>query len=159
MLTRRRLLALAALAPLAACAGGDPVRPGTTLIVLRHADRSGLDLDSTGRARARALVAALEGYEIDAIYAPDIRRNMDTARPLAEARGLTIRNIPPTGIAAQLTAAHPGGTVVWIGNRDNLRALWAELGADGPPPVEYGDLFIVETTAGAPRITRRRHGP
>ena len=62
-----------------------PPETETTLIVLRHTDRQGLegDLSKKGRARAEALVLALRDFEIDAIYSPGIQRNLDTAAPLS----------------------------------------------------------------------------
>jgi hypothetical protein len=155
---RRRFVALTLAASLAACAGQQDVRPGSRLIVLRHADRAAENLSDEGRARAQGLVPTLAAYPIDAIYAPDIARNLDTARPLATARELEVQVISTTGVAARLAAAHPGGTAVWIGNKDNLRRIWQELGAPGAPPLEYGEIAIVETTDGPPRIQRLYSG-
>jgi len=158
MLTRRLFL----LASLAACAptGHVPIPKGTRLIILRHADRDGDDLSAKGRARAEALVAALADEPVDAIYSPGIQRNLDTAAPLAKARGLEIQRIPAENPAAKLMAAGAGKTIVWVGNKGNLQSIWDALSAPEPPPLEYGDLFIVEPArVGSPIITRRRFGP
>lgn len=159
MLDRR--IFLAGVLSLAACAspGQVAVPPGTTLIVLRHADRLGEDLTPEGVARAEALVAALDGVPIDAIYAPGIKRNLDTAAPLARARGLEIQRIPAENPASRLMAAGAGKTIVWIGNKGNLQAIWDAIAAPEPPPLEYGDLyFVTRARAGSPLVERRRFG-
>jgi len=136
---------------LAACAGGlGPLTPtmdettmGGTLIVIRHAERTGDDLNADGIARAQALADALAGVEIDGIFTPATQRNIDTARPLAEAKELEIQVIPAVDIARTMFKRQPGGTLIWVGNKDNLAALWEEIGAGGEPPVNYGEMFIV----------------
>ncbi|MDE9450545.1 histidine phosphatase family protein [Aliiroseovarius sp. Z3] len=159
---RRVFLALTGVGIVAACArsGHQRLTPGTTLIILRHGDRSGPDLNATGRARAKALVGAMEGVGVDAIYAPSVQRNLDTAQPLATDRDLPINRLPANGMAARLINEAAGKTVVWIGNKGNLREIWDALGAGGEPPLNYGDLFIVtsDRLAGL-HIDRRHHGP
>ncbi|KMW59303.1 hypothetical protein AIOL_004285 [Candidatus Rhodobacter oscarellae] len=136
------------------------VPPETTLIILRHADRVGEDLTEQGIARAEALVAALEGVPIDAIYAPGIKRNLETAVPLARARGLTVQRIPAENPAAQLMASGAGKTIVWIGNKGNLQSIWDAISAPEPPPLNYGDLFFVtRARVGSPLVERRRVEP
>lgn len=158
---RRTFVTLALGAALAACApaGQVQVRRDTTLILLRHADRKGDQLSDKGRARAQALVAALEGIEIDRIYSPGLDRNLATAAPLAEARGLEITRIPPTGVAQRILSESAGLTVAWVGNKGNLTEIWDSLGAPGNPPLDYGDLFFVESgRLGGLKVTRRRFG-
>lgn len=153
-----RRLVFACLVFVAACAapGQVDVPPGTTLIILRHADRTGEDLTETGVARAAALVPALAGLPIDAIYAPGIKRNLETAAPLAHARGLEVQRLPAENPAAQLMAAGSGKTIVWVGNKGNLQAIWDSLAAPEPPPLDYGDLFIVtRARVGSPLVERR----
>ncbi len=135
------------------------VPPGTTLIILRHSDRTGEDLNAKGIVRSEALVPALAGIGIDAIFSPGIRRNLDTAAPLSTARGLPVQRIPAKNPAAALMAKGGGKTIVWIGNKGNLRSIWADIAAPGPPPLEYGDLFIVTLGNGALHVDRRRFGP
>ncbi len=158
----RRTLILLIFPLLAACAspGNVSVPPGTTLIILRHADRTGDDLNEKGIARAAALVDALDGVPIDAIYSPGIKRNLDTAAPLAAARGLEVKRIPAENPAARLMAENPGKTVVWIGNKGNLQSIWDAIAAPEPAPLSYGDLFFVtRARVGSPIVERRRFGP
>lgn len=70
------------------------------LILIRHGQteanvrrqldtaRPGLPLNDTGLAQAAALVDALAGEEIDALYCSTLTRAQQTAAPLAAARGL-----------------------------------------------------------------------
>lgn len=157
-MTRHRFILTAIALLLSACAPR-AVPPGatTTVIALRHADRFGNDLSDKGRERAAALPAALAGYDIDAIYAPDIKRNLDTAAPLARATGLRVRTIAVETAAGRMTSAHPGGTVVWVGNKANLKTLWQDLNAPGDPPLDYGDLFVVTLQGDGKRSLRRLH--
>lgn len=165
--TRRWFLA-GAMAGLAACGstsglmGGGTVAlaPGTRLIVVRHGDRTDENLNDTGIARARALPAALEGVALDAIYSPGIQRNLDTAAPLAAARDMPVTRIPQERPAPIIARRSPGQSVIWIGNKGNLRSIWDDLDLPGEPPLGYGDLFIVTAGAGgALSVERRFWGP
>lgn len=152
----RRFVLMALATSLIACAPPD-LDPSarTTVIMVRHADRAGDILNETGVARANALPSALKDYKLDGIYSPDIKRNLDTARPLSEATGLAVSITPKEFAARQMTRDHPEGTTVWIGNKGNLRDIWAELGAPGPAPQEYGEIGVIELRPGSPpNVTR-----
>lgn len=162
----RRVFLFVMLVPVAAvagCAGAVYSPPGktTTVILLRHAERTPLtaDLTERGRARAAALPAALAGLRIDAIYSPNLKRNLDTAAPLARARNLEVRTIDETAIAPRLVGENPGGTVVWVGNSDNLEKIYEDLRGDGLAPVGYGDLHILKVPdKGLTTVTKTRYG-
>ncbi len=96
---------------------------------------------------------------IHAIFSPGFDRNLDTAAPLAEARGLQITRMTPKNAAARILAASAGKTVVWVGNKTNLAEIWRDIGAEGPPPLAYGDLFFVASDpSGKPVVTRKYFG-
>ena len=155
---QRRYFILAATA-LAACSASGPVElpPGSTLILTRHGDRSGSEdlLNDRGRQRAQDLVTALDGVGLDAIYSPGIQRNLDTAAPIAEARGLVINRIPQETPTARLAAASAGRSVLWVGNKGNLTEIWETLGLPGPAPLEYGDLTFLRSD-GSGRVSIER---
>lgn len=157
---RRTLLTgLAASSLLTACGGVLPSAERGTLIIVRHTERDGEDLNAEGIARAAALPAALAGMRIDGIYAPDRQRNIDTATPLAEARGLEVQIIAATDIARKMFRNQPGGTLVWVGNKDNIEALWQEIGAAGNAPIHYGEMFVVTMNGlSAGRVQRLHFG-
>ena len=147
---------------LAACAGTSDVTipENTTLIVVRHSDRSGENLNDVGIARSKALVTALEGIPVDAIYLPGLQRNIDTALPLSEARDIPLQRIGAEDPAPTLMRLGAGKTILWVGNKGNLATIWESLGAADPPPLQYGDLYIVTRAAsGQPDVERRRFGP
>jgi len=147
---------------LGACSAPNSVSipPDTQLIMVRHADRTGEELNARGHERARALVDALDGVQIDAIYSPGIKRNLDTAAPLSGARGIEVTRIPPTGTAARLMAENRGRTVVWIGNKGNIAEIWEALSAPGEAPLNYGDLFFLRRGPfGQVIVTRQFFGP
>ena len=132
---------------------------GTTLIILRHADRYEEDLNARGIARAAALPTALAGMAIEVIYSPDLKRNLDTAAPLAKERGLEVTTRAAKNVARTMFAESPGKTIVWVGNKGNINAIWDDIGAQDPPPLAYGDLFIVRPDAsGNPVVTRKTYG-
>ena len=146
-------------------------RPGTTttVILTRHADTNpGFgELNATGHARAQALVDAVGDLRLTAIYSPNLRRNLDTVRPLATRHEIEITRtagvsvFAADSIAREILDRHAGGVVVWVGNvSGNLQAIYRRLGGTGMGPVEYGDLHILTISDnGPPGVVRKRYGP
>lgn len=76
----------------------------TTLLLIRHglndavgvrlAAHEPVPLNGLGLEQARALVSRLSGIRIDAIYASPLVRAQQTAKPLAQARGIDVREMP-----------------------------------------------------------------
>jgi hypothetical protein len=113
-------------------------KPGTTttVILTRHADRDkdSDQLNAKGRERAQALVAAVKGMGVTAIYSPNEKRNVDTAWPLAQALGIEITITPEMAvfvadeIVKDMLERHADGVIVWIGNvSGNLHAIYHHL--------------------------------
>jgi broad specificity phosphatase PhoE len=72
------------------------VRHGATVwndlrLAQGHAD---IDLNDVGRRQAERVAAALAHEHIDAVYSSDLRRAVDTARPIAVAHELEVRVDP-----------------------------------------------------------------
>jgi hypothetical protein len=157
-----RGIVLAALSFLVGCAqmpAGPAPGVTTTVILLRHAERPtfGENLTEAGRARAAALPAAVAKYDIAAIYSPDMARNRETARPLAEARGLVIKTVNEWDALDHMLNEQPGKVVMWVGNTGNLTKIYEQLGGTGRPPVGYGDLFIVAVREGRAATVTESH--
>lgn len=161
--TRRGLLALPlvlAAGPLLTACSGAPEGVHGRLIVLRHADRFGAQLSAAGRARAERLPEALADLPIDAIYTTPRQRNIDTATPLAQARGLMVKTLLAPGAGKRLLGSYPGKTIVWVGNQENLPLLYAELGVAAKPPVQFGEIHVLTFPAGGgyPALEKRHYG-
>ena len=138
---------------LAACGAVMHSKSGTstTVVLIRHADRDDLGhLTEKGRARALALVDAVKDMDIQEIYSPDLERNLDTVKPLAEHIGVDITLTPKITmlkvgeICNEILTQHAGKTVLFVGNvSGNLQAIYHRLGGQGTGPIEYGQLFVL----------------
>jgi len=146
---------LAAAALLGACVGigSAPEAETTTIYFLRHAEPDFKDpdrpLNHKGRARAEKLVAHFAGTPITHVYASHTDRTRDTVTPLAQARGIAVRQFPPIGneldgkivgnrtdetaaikpLIAALKALPSGSTAVVAGNGANLYPVLGGMGA------------------------------
>jgi hypothetical protein len=122
----------------------------TTVILIRHVERDNFFvITAAGHARAKALVNALSDMDITAIYSPDLERNLDTVKPLADYLNIDITLTPRMGkptinrIVSDILTRHRGEVVLLVGNGSgNLDALHQRLGGTGDGPYQYGDMFI-----------------
>ncbi len=133
----------------------------TIILLTRHGDRvpTSEDLNEQGRVRALALVEAVAEFDIAGIYAPDKKRNLDTAAPLAAKLGLQVTILPEFEAVPNLKGDHPDRAVIWIGNTDNLVKIYESLGGSGAPPEQYGDLYILTLAEqGPPKVEIRHYG-
>jgi phosphohistidine phosphatase SixA len=152
-------------------------KPGTktTIVLLRHGGRDpnvgagDPPLTLRGRKRAAALPAALANLKVTAIYCPNILRNIQTAKPLADQLGLKIHTISNRRLfnteelvkelLDEFINEHADGVVVWIGNRRNLQDFYKLVDGTGDPPTEYGRICIVTIPdVGSPRIKKITYG-
>ena len=144
-------------------------KPGTTttIILIRHAERDNFfTLTAQGHKRAKALVDAVKDMDISAIYSPNLERDLDTVKPLANHLGIDITLTPKISkpmvdkIVDDILAKHTGEVVLLVGNGSgNLRALHHRLGGTGDGPYPYGDLFIYTIPDQGPvKITKSRYG-
>jgi phosphohistidine phosphatase SixA len=135
--------------------------PGTktTIILLRHAGRdiySGEADDPLtwqGRRRAQHLPEVIGDMGVSAIYCTNLRRNRETAQPLADHLGLEPILVSQSrlfhykklsrDLLDEFFTKYAGGVVVWIGNLNNLEEMYKLLDGTGSPPTKYGDVFIV----------------
>jgi phosphohistidine phosphatase SixA len=151
--------------------------PGTktTIILLRHAGRDIYSAEADdpltwqGRRRAQHLVEVIGDMGVSAIYCTNLRRNRDTAQPLADHLGLKLNLVSQSrlydykklsrDLLDEFLTKHAGGVVVWVGNLRNLEEMYTLLDGTGSPPTEYGDVFIVEIPdVTPPRIKKMRYG-
>ena len=145
----------------------------TVIIVVRHAEKGTTPandppLTDAGTARARSLAAALAGANVQAVITTQLLRTKDTARPTAEARGLTTEIVPTTTpdhpkAVADAARKHVGQTVLVVGHSNTVAQIVASLG--GPKAAdlcdsEYSNIYtvildgtsvrVVQSTFGAP---------
>ena len=151
--------------------------PGTktTIILLRHAGRDIYSAEADdpltwqGRRRAQHLVEVIGHMGVSAIYCTNLRRNRDTAQPLADHLGLKLNLVSQSrlydykklsrDLLDEFLTKHAGGVVVWVGNLRNLEEMYKLLDGTGSPPTEYGDVFMVEIPdVTPPRIKKMTYG-
>jgi len=145
-------------------------KPGTTttVILLRHADRdeNGEDLNTQGFKRAKALADLVSPLGVTAIYSPDIPRNLNTVRPLANRLKIEITRTPQVSfflansIVDEILDKHAGGVVVYVGNvSGNLQRIYRLFGGTGTGPIEYGDLHILTIPDTGPvKVVKKTYG-
>jgi broad specificity phosphatase PhoE len=120
------------------------------VFVVRHAEKISNEderLSEAGKARAQLLAKLLGNAGIGFIYATDTERAKETARPLAEALGQTIRVYDkPEALIETLRKQHPGDVVLVVGHSNTVPRLLELLGSPQTiqiAPDEYDNLFIV----------------
>lgn len=75
----------------------------TTILLIRHGQNDfvekgklagwlpGVHLNDVGRSQAEAMASALEEFELEAVYSSPLERAIETARPIARAKDLTVK--------------------------------------------------------------------
>ena len=132
-----------------------PALAQQAVVVVRHAEKiSETDqrLSEAGRARAERLAAMLKDAGVTAIYATDTERAKDTAKPLAEARKLTVQiydvgseKVNARAFAAKVRRENVDGVVLIVGHSNTVPAILAALGCREPVTIaaaEYDALFV-----------------
>jgi 2,3-bisphosphoglycerate-dependent phosphoglycerate mutase len=126
----------------------------TTLIFVRHAEKA-MDgtadppLTAEGEKRAEDLARALGLLDIQAVYVTPYRRTRKTAAPLAELKGLSVREYRPgreKEFVQRILAGHRGETVLIVGHSNTVARLAnASAGRDQYADLEdfeYDSLFL-----------------
>ncbi|MBC5773810.1 histidine phosphatase family protein [Pontibacter sp. KCTC 32443] len=114
----------------------------TTVYVVRHAEKVTADstnqdpvLTPAGEARAKALVAYLNGKPVDAVYSTKYKRNSLTVKPLADARKMPINTYEAhdfEGLKKQILQNNAGKTVVVVGHSNTILPIVEAFGAKKP---------------------------
>jgi hypothetical protein len=139
----------------------------TTVILIRHAERDNFFiLTDEGHERAKALIDAVGDLGIQAIYSPNLTRDLDTVRPLANHLGIDVTLTPQMTkpvvdkIVSEIFVKHAGEVVLLVGNGSGiLRTLHHRLGGTGEGPYQYGDLFIYTIPDQGPvKVLKSRYG-
>jgi broad specificity phosphatase PhoE len=169
-MTRRFFLVIACIL----FAGADAfAQPKTTVVILvRHAEKAAEpaadpSLTEAGFARAQALVGVLANTHVDAVITTELLRTRETARPLAEARGIT-PEIVHTGAreahaqaVADAVRAHAGQSVLVVGHSNTIPAIIAALGGPKRPDLcdtQYSNLFVLVVGEGRTDLVVSSYG-
>jgi broad specificity phosphatase PhoE len=122
----------------------------TTVILVRHGDRTGENLNELGIQRAQTLARVLGESNVQVIYASSIPRTQETARPLANQLGLTINIYDPNNLAAlasEIKSQHRGKTILVVGHSDTVSPTIELLGhTPGPgliPGAEFDNMYLL----------------
>ncbi len=163
-----RILALLALAsPLSAQSAP------TVVVIVRHAEKAAQPagdppLTAAGAERAQSLVALLKDAKVAAVMHTPTTRTRETARPVAEAFGITPEVLPlgPAAVHAAAVAEavrkHPGKTIVVVGHSNTILAYVAALGGPTRPSLcdhQYDGLYTVILDGSSARLVEGRYGP
>jgi broad specificity phosphatase PhoE len=124
---------------------------GTTLLLIRHGRSADVvpgtdeahnpELHELGHHQVRALAARLAEAPIDAVYASHLKRAVETARPLASARGLAVQVIEDLE-EVRLGDWAKGEFRRRAATRDPEWVAWSRTGRwDGIPGCEGDEVF------------------
>ena len=151
----------------------------TTVIFVRHAEKA-LDTDGdpslneAGIRRAEELARQLTDADVvagvDAIYATPFKRTEETARPTADALGLSIMPYEATtdpdeseATLDEIVRTHKGKIILVVGHSNTLPIMIGAMGASKNVPEidesEYDNMYIVSIPwFGKTKTIRVRYG-
>ncbi len=147
----------------------------TTIIFVRHAEKALTPPEDPGLSPAgqrrvaelkRQLVDADVVAGVDAVYSTPFRRTEETARPIAEALGLSVNSYDAAdteAIIEYIVREHKGKVILVVGHSNTLPRLMADMGASKKvPPIaedEYDNIYIVSIPwFGKTKTIRLRYG-
>lgn len=139
----------------------------TTIFFVRHAEKlnntNESPLTTQGKARAATLAQLLQEVAIQAVYSTKFVRTQETARPLAEARNLTVQSYEAhdATFIKLLLQKHNGQRILVVGHSNTvpamLNALTRRTDFIDLKPDEFDALFIVTIPrAGTPVVLKLR---
>ncbi len=130
-----------------------------TVFLVRHAERADTapgatptmgadpDLSEAGRARAESLATLLKDAGITAIFVTEFKRTQQTAAPLANALGLTVKIVTSKDTAALVKQVKSSkGNVLVVGHSNSVPDVITGLGVKTPVTIgdnDFDNLFLV----------------
>ena len=133
--------------------GPRSIQAQEAVYVVRHAERLDQTADSllspAGISRSQKLRDTLRDAGITHIFTTDLRRTIDTAKPLAEALKVTPQALPAADVAAlasRLASLGAHDRALVVGHSNTVPQLLRALKVDTAVTVNDGDydnLFIV----------------
>ncbi len=137
------------------------------IVLVRHAEKAGpvgdAPLTPEGEARARELARMLGDADISMIYTSQYLRNVDTAKPLAQKRGIEPIVLPADDVnelVELLRMTTPGTTALVVSHQDKLVEIVAALGDSTPPipDLEYDRMVVLTLAGGKTHLLTLRFG-
>ena len=148
---KRAALVLALL--IAAIAAARPARAQEAIYIVRHAERADQSTDpplsTAGVDRSHRLRDMLRAAGVTHIFTTNLRRTIETAKPLADALGLAPQALPGPDVqplAGRLGALSPHDRALVVGHSNTVPDLLRALKVATPITIEdpeYDNLFIV----------------
>ena len=149
----------------------------TTVIFVRHAEKladpaGDPGLTDAGKRRAAELARQLAdadvvpGLGIDAVFSTPFRRTEETAKPVADALGLTINAYDAADtelFIEELVREYKGKIILVVGHSNTVPQMIGNMGASkNVPPIaedEYDNLYLVSIPwFGKTKTIRLRYG-
>jgi phosphohistidine phosphatase SixA len=128
-------------------------RAQEAIYIVRHAERLDQSPDSPlstdGVGRSYKLRDLLREAGVTHIFTSELRRTIDTAKPLAEALRLTPQPLPGTEVstlASRLASLGPRDRALVVGHSNTVPQLLSALKIDPPVTIadaDYDNLFII----------------
>jgi phosphohistidine phosphatase SixA len=155
---------------------GSVAATGTTIVVVRHAEKSTDDprdpsLSAAGQQRARDLSVVLKDAGVTDIYVTQYKRTRQTAEPLAQASGASIIERPINAansatyaqdLAHEILTRSAGKSVLVVGHSNTVPDIVKALSGSTVPLItdaEYDHIFVVTIpSTGSPRLMELRFG-
>jgi broad specificity phosphatase PhoE len=137
------------------------------VFVVRHAERAdaGMQVQTdpplsvAGEARAQKLAAMLADAGVKDIFATELKRTQDTAKPVAMETGVAVEQVASKNTALLIAKikSHPNDVVLVVGHSNTLPAILKALaGVDVViAENEYDNLFVIVPATGT--MTRIRY--
>lgn len=134
-------------------ASAQTARAQEAVYIVRHAERVDQSPDSPlstdGVGRAYRLREMLRSAGVTHIFTSDLRRTLETAKPLADALGLAPLQLPGADVralAARLAALKPHDRALVVGHSNTVPELLRALNVTTPVTIadtDYDNFFIV----------------
>lgn len=127
------------------------------IFLVRHAEKqttgSDPDLTPAGQVRAKMLAGLLKDAKLDHVHSTDFNRTRNSAKPVADAAGVTVQIYDPadlSGLAAMLQAT--GGRHLVVGHSNTTTKIVELLGGDPGPSIddasEFDRLYVLSVAPG-----------
>jgi phosphohistidine phosphatase SixA len=118
----------------------------TTVVIVRHAERSNGTLTEIGEKRAETLARLLSKVGVTAIFSTNYTRTIETANNTAERLGIPILFYTSIeGVADLIKSEYTGKVVLVVGHSNTVTQTVEALGVSSVPQFDgrYDNLYIV----------------